>query len=111
MRYKIQLWLKRRDSNCHGGIFRHCNHDIKVMPESPAQIYKKTTTMTYDFSVPMYCKGKECGSIRERAGTKQVYIQQFVQNFLLEMDTFQFDIRDHNSNAFGSRIGLTEENP
>lgn len=64
-------------------------------------------TVTYGFSVPIYCKGKECGIVRERAGTKWVYIQQFVQNFVLEMDTFQFDICDHNSNALGSWTGLT----
>lgn len=61
--------------------------------------------MTYDFSVPICCMGKKC--VRERARRKWVYIQKFVQNFLLEQNTCQFGVPAHMSNILGSQIGLT----
>lgn len=61
--------------------------------------------MTYDFSAPICCMGKKC--VRERARKKWVYIQQFVQNFLLEQNTCQFGVPAQNSNILGSQIGLT----
>lgn len=52
--------------------------------------------MTHDFSVPMCCM--ECGSVRKRAGTKWVHIQQFVWDFPVEMDTCQFGVHhDHST--------------
>lgn len=61
--------------------------------------------MTYDFSVPICCMGKKC--VRERARKKCVYIQQFVQNFLLEQNTCQFGVPAQKSNILGSQIGLS----
>lgn len=68
--------------------------------------------MTHDFTVPIRCTEKKCGSLRESAGTKWVYIQPLVQNFLLELNPCQFGVPDHNSDTLGSQIGLArEKNP
>lgn len=62
--------------------------------------------MTSAFQYVIWGK-KKCGSVREKARTKWVHIQQCVENFLLEMDTCQLSVHDHNPNVLGLRIGFT----
>lgn len=68
-------------------------------------------TMAHDFSVPTYCVGKKSGRVKKGAESKWVHNQQFVQVFLLEMDSCQFGVHDNHSKVLGSQIGLTQENP
>lgn len=63
--------------------------------------------MTYNFSIPICNMGEKMCSVREKARTKWVHIQQRVENILLEMDTCRLNVHDHNPNVLGSWIGFT----